>query len=479
MSATVSLTLSGLGRIYGAGPPRGARPRAAADDAGVDQIVLPDHVVMGRRTDRYPFGTFPYPPEEPLARAARRARRDGRRDDPGASQHGNPDRAAAAGGAAGEDRGHARRALGRAPRPRRRVGLAARGVLGERRRVGRSRAAPRRHGGRLSRPLAGRARVVRLADGVVHGRVVPAGAVAGPGHTRVVRGRRDASARRAASRRLGDGWLPMAGTPVDELASGIALVARGVRASRPRPRRGRRARGAGRRQGRPTAGPTSSARSTRQPSSSTWASPGVSIALGRFVRAADDVAAFFDRARRARQPAAERRQPTPRHDLTCDRHQLVGVRRVDGHREQRDARVVVEGGSERRRGGRRPRASRPSSAHSSNGKPTPSDGGQLEHARVISSIGRGRHRDGRRARRVARRARQPRRSRARPWRARRCCARRSWGTSAPPTGRRGRGRRRSRRREAATARRSTTARAGESGTWADGDSRWTTAASCG
>ena len=65
MSATVSLTLSGVGRIYGPDFRRVLDLARAADDAGVDQIVLPDHVVMGARTDRYPFGTFPYPPEEP------------------------------------------------------------------------------------------------------------------------------------------------------------------------------------------------------------------------------------------------------------------------------------------------------------------------------------------------------------------------------------------------------------------------------
>jgi len=36
-----------------------------ADDAGIDQLVLFDHVVMGKRTDRYPFGKFPVPPEYP------------------------------------------------------------------------------------------------------------------------------------------------------------------------------------------------------------------------------------------------------------------------------------------------------------------------------------------------------------------------------------------------------------------------------
>ncbi len=36
-----------------------------AEDAGIDQLVLFDHVVMGTRTDRYPFGKFPVPPEYP------------------------------------------------------------------------------------------------------------------------------------------------------------------------------------------------------------------------------------------------------------------------------------------------------------------------------------------------------------------------------------------------------------------------------
>jgi probable F420-dependent oxidoreductase len=38
----------------------------AADDAGIHQLVLPDHVAIGSRLDRYPFADrFPYPPEEP------------------------------------------------------------------------------------------------------------------------------------------------------------------------------------------------------------------------------------------------------------------------------------------------------------------------------------------------------------------------------------------------------------------------------
>lgn len=36
-----------------------------AEAAGVDTLVFFDHVVMGERTDRYPFGKFPVPPEYP------------------------------------------------------------------------------------------------------------------------------------------------------------------------------------------------------------------------------------------------------------------------------------------------------------------------------------------------------------------------------------------------------------------------------
>ena len=61
----VSLTISGFTRLFD-GDLRAVLDAArAAEDAGFDQLTLPDHVVMGPRTDRYPFGTFPYPAEEP------------------------------------------------------------------------------------------------------------------------------------------------------------------------------------------------------------------------------------------------------------------------------------------------------------------------------------------------------------------------------------------------------------------------------
>ena len=62
----LAVTLPGYGHWF----PEGELHRVVevarqAEDAGVDQLVLPDHVVMGARTDRYQWGAFPFPPEEP------------------------------------------------------------------------------------------------------------------------------------------------------------------------------------------------------------------------------------------------------------------------------------------------------------------------------------------------------------------------------------------------------------------------------
>ncbi len=55
----------GLENLFG-GDPRGLMTIAKqAEDAGVDQLTMTDHVVMGSRTDRYPYGEFPSPPETP------------------------------------------------------------------------------------------------------------------------------------------------------------------------------------------------------------------------------------------------------------------------------------------------------------------------------------------------------------------------------------------------------------------------------
>ena len=61
----VSVTVSGLSRIFGKDLAAVVDVARVADDAGIDQIVMPDHLAMGTRTDRYPFGKFPFSPGEP------------------------------------------------------------------------------------------------------------------------------------------------------------------------------------------------------------------------------------------------------------------------------------------------------------------------------------------------------------------------------------------------------------------------------
>jgi probable F420-dependent oxidoreductase len=62
----ISVTISGLSRLFGddlAGIVDVAR---VADEVGIHQLVMTDHLAIGPRTDRYPFAAkFPYPPEEP------------------------------------------------------------------------------------------------------------------------------------------------------------------------------------------------------------------------------------------------------------------------------------------------------------------------------------------------------------------------------------------------------------------------------
>jgi probable F420-dependent oxidoreductase len=61
----ISVTISGLSRLFGDDLAQVLDVARVADEAGIDQLVLPDHLAIGPRTDRYPFGTFPYPPAEP------------------------------------------------------------------------------------------------------------------------------------------------------------------------------------------------------------------------------------------------------------------------------------------------------------------------------------------------------------------------------------------------------------------------------
>jgi len=61
----VSITLSGLARLFGASLSGVIETAVAAEAAGIDQIAVPDHLALGPRTDRYPYGRFPLPPDEP------------------------------------------------------------------------------------------------------------------------------------------------------------------------------------------------------------------------------------------------------------------------------------------------------------------------------------------------------------------------------------------------------------------------------
>ena len=72
---TLSVTLPSFGPIFrGNNFHQIADLARMAEQAGVDRIMLTDHVVMGQHTDEYPYGPFPFPPEtawlEPLASIA-------------------------------------------------------------------------------------------------------------------------------------------------------------------------------------------------------------------------------------------------------------------------------------------------------------------------------------------------------------------------------------------------------------------------
>ncbi len=61
----ISLGMFGAQDVFGGDPLSLVEIAKAADQVGVDQIVFTDHVVMSDRTDRYPFGSFPVPPDFP------------------------------------------------------------------------------------------------------------------------------------------------------------------------------------------------------------------------------------------------------------------------------------------------------------------------------------------------------------------------------------------------------------------------------
>ena len=60
-----SVMIAGLSMLYGDDLAGVVETAKLAEDAGVDQIVMPDHVAIGGRTDRYPYGKFPLPIDEP------------------------------------------------------------------------------------------------------------------------------------------------------------------------------------------------------------------------------------------------------------------------------------------------------------------------------------------------------------------------------------------------------------------------------
>jgi probable F420-dependent oxidoreductase len=62
---SISVTVSGLSRLYGASLAGLVETARIADACGVDRIVMTDHLMIGPRTDRYPYGRFPFPAEEP------------------------------------------------------------------------------------------------------------------------------------------------------------------------------------------------------------------------------------------------------------------------------------------------------------------------------------------------------------------------------------------------------------------------------
>ena len=64
-SVSLSITVSAIGQLYGDDLAGLADLARIADDTGIDQLVIPDHVVMGPHLEKYPYGRFPLPLEEP------------------------------------------------------------------------------------------------------------------------------------------------------------------------------------------------------------------------------------------------------------------------------------------------------------------------------------------------------------------------------------------------------------------------------
>lgn len=65
MSIPISITLSSLSELFGDDLAALVETARIADDLGVDQIALADHLAIGEGTDRYPYGRYPYDLDEP------------------------------------------------------------------------------------------------------------------------------------------------------------------------------------------------------------------------------------------------------------------------------------------------------------------------------------------------------------------------------------------------------------------------------
>jgi probable F420-dependent oxidoreductase len=63
----LSLTIAGLHRTFGPELDHYLEVARVADEVGIDQIVLADHVVMSANTAAYPYGEFAFAPDEPWA----------------------------------------------------------------------------------------------------------------------------------------------------------------------------------------------------------------------------------------------------------------------------------------------------------------------------------------------------------------------------------------------------------------------------
>lgn len=65
LAPRMTLSLHGLHALYGGDLRRLIEVARVAEKCGIDAVSLPDHVAMGTRVDRYPYGRFPMPDEFP------------------------------------------------------------------------------------------------------------------------------------------------------------------------------------------------------------------------------------------------------------------------------------------------------------------------------------------------------------------------------------------------------------------------------